>query len=164
MLTLETEIFVEGITGSEILDFLLTCTDEEYQRWWPGTHLEFHTVRRGTGPHHRGDIVLMDEYIGARRVRLTGVVDRVVPGRAVVIRLRKVIPLPARLSIEFQDRDGGVALRHTISAGLGGVGRILDPLVRIFFFSPAFARAMDQHVRTEFPLLRDRLVEKRTGS
>lgn len=163
MLTLETKIFVAGVTGSEILDFLLTCTDEEYRRWWPGTHLEFHTVRRGPGPHHRGDLVLMDEYIGARRVRLTGVVDRVVPGRAVVIRLRKVIPLPARLSIACRDRDGGVALRHTISAGFGGVGRILDPLLRIFFFSPTFAQAMDEHVRTEFPLLRDRLVEKKAG-
>ena len=164
MLTLETEISVEGITGSEILDFLLTCTDEEYQRWWPGTHLQFHTVRRGLGPHHLGDVVLMDEYIGARRVRLTGVVDRVVPGRVVVYRLRNVIPLPARLSIACQDRDGGVALRHTISAGFGGVGRILDPLLRIFFFSPAFAEAMDEHVRTEFPLLRDRLLETRAGS
>ena len=163
MLTLETEIFVEGTTGSEILDSLLSCTDEEYRRWWPGTHLEFHTMRQGPGPHHRGDVVLMDEYIGTRRVRLTGVVESVVPGRVVIYRLRKAIPLPARLRIDCHDRDGGVALRHTIRAGFGGAGRILDPVLR-GFLSPAFAEAMDEHVRTEFPRLRDRLVEKRAGS
>jgi hypothetical protein len=42
------------------------------------------------------------------------------------------------------------------------MGRMLDPLLR-HHFSLAFAAAMDQHVRTEFPLLRDRLTQARPG-
>jgi hypothetical protein len=48
-------------------------------------------------------------------------------------------------------------VRHTIRAGFRGVGRVLDPLLRRYF-SPAFAAAMDQHVKTEFPLLADHLA------
>jgi hypothetical protein len=33
---------------------------------------------------------------------------------------------------------------------------VLDPLFRLYF-SRRFAAAMDEHVRKEFPLLRDRL-------
>ena len=64
------------------------------------------------------------------------------------------------LTLELADRDGGVLVRHTITAGYRGIGRMLDPLLR-HYFSPAFAAAMDQHVRTEFPLLRDRLTQAR---
>ena len=36
------------------------------------------------------------------------------------------------------------------------MGRILDPLLRLYLSSD-FAAAMDEHVHTEFPLIRDRL-------
>jgi hypothetical protein len=36
------------------------------------------------------------------------------------------------------------------------VGRILDPLLRLYF-SQDFARAMDDHVKTEFPKLMELL-------
>ena len=48
----------------------------------------------------------------------------------------------------------GVHIAHTITAGLRGPGRVLDPLLRLYF-SRGFARAMDEHVRAEFPKLRD---------
>jgi hypothetical protein len=38
---------------------------------------------------------------------------------------------------------------------------MLDPLWRLYF-SPAFARAMDRHVQTEFPLLRALLLRDRS--
>ncbi len=69
-----------------------------------------------------------------------------------------MINLPARLSLEFADYEGGVAITHTVQAGLGGAGQILDPLVKLFL-SSAFAAALDDHVKTEFPLLRDRLEQ-----
>jgi hypothetical protein len=47
---------------------------------------------------------------------------------------------------------------HTIRAGFGGVRRVLDPLLRLYF-SAEFAAAMDEQARTEFPLLRDHLAE-----
>ena len=162
MLTIESTVFVQGVCGQEIFDFMLACTDKDYRRWWPGTHLRFHTLKRGPGEDHVGDTVLMDEYVGKRRVRLSGVVVEAVPDKKIVWQLRKGVILPVRLSIELLDRDGGVALRHTISAGFRGFGRILDPLLRLYF-SPGFAAAMDHHANTEFALLGERLIEARPG-
>jgi hypothetical protein len=47
MLRLRSEFVVEGITGRQITDFLLDCSDERYQEWWPGTHLRLHPLARG---------------------------------------------------------------------------------------------------------------------
>jgi hypothetical protein len=159
MLTIESTTFVPGISGRGITDFLLNCSDERYRRWWPGTHLQFHTLAPGDADHV-GDVVFMDEYIGRRRVRLTGVVVQAVPGKRLVWQLKRGIRLPVRLILELADRDGGVDLSHTVRAGLPGIGRVLDPMLRLYF-SPGFAAALDDHVKTEFPLLADRLS---TGS
>jgi hypothetical protein len=84
---------------------------------------------------------------------MKGHVVEAIPGRRLVWQLRKVIKLPVRLSPDLTDDDGGVAITHTIEAGFEGPGRLLDPLIRLYF-SGKFAAAMDEHVRTEFPLLR----------
>jgi hypothetical protein len=105
-----------------------------------------------------GDVIYMDEYVGTRRLRMKGIVAEAVPRKRLVWHLVKVIRLPARLALELTDYEGGVAITHTTSAGFRGVGRILDPLVRLYF-SREFARALDEHVKTEFPLLRDRLPQ-----
>lgn len=154
MIAIRTEIFVGGITGREVFDFLLGATDGDYRRWWPGTHLHLQALERHEG--HIGDVFYMDEYVGGRRVRMKGVVAEAERGRRIVWHLKQWIPLPVRLTLELADRDGGVALRHTIRAGFDGPGRVLDPLFRVYF-SPRFAAAMDEHVRTEFPMLRDLL-------
>lgn len=155
MITIESKLFVEGLTGDEVFDFLLNASDESYRRWWPGTHLHLHALKRGE--NHVGDVFYMDEYVGDRRVRMKGVVVEAQRGRKIVWRLKQWVLLPVRLTLEMADRDGGVALRHTIRAGFGGPGRVLDPLFRIYF-SPRFAAAMDEHARTEFPMLRDLLA------
>ncbi|HEX9230111.1 MAG TPA: hypothetical protein VF885_26215 [Arthrobacter sp.] len=98
----------------------------------------------------------MDEFVGRRRLRLRGVVESIEPGRRLVWRFRKVVPLPARLALEFTPIPGGVSVRHTITAGWSGMSRLLDPLLRLYF-SPRFTADLDAHVRTEFPLLRDYL-------
>jgi hypothetical protein len=161
MLTIESRVFVASISGREVTDFLLDCTDERYQQWWPGTHLELHALTRGR--NHVGDVVLMDEYVGKRRVRMLGIVVQVVPGKKIVWQLRKGVRLPVWLTLELADRDGGVELRHMITAGFRGVGRVLDPLFGRNF-SAEFAAAMDEHARTEFSLLRDQLAETRRTS
>lgn len=159
MLTIQSTTFVPGISGRQITEFLLNCSDERYRRWWPGTHLQLHVPTRGAGDH-LGDVVFMDEYVGTRRLRMTGVVVQAVRGRLLSWQLKRGIRLPVRLTLELTDRADGVAVRHTIRAGLrgvGGVGRVLDPLLRRYF-SPAFAAAMDEHVMTEFLLLADHLA------
>lgn len=154
MLVIESKVYVAGLTGREVTDFMLACTDEQYQRWWPGTHLQLHVLGRATSGV--GDVVVMDEFIGRRRLRLRGVVEAVEPGRRLVWRFRKIVPLPARLSLELSPAPGGVSVRHTITAGLPGIGRLLDPLLRLYF-TPRFTADLDAHVHTEFPLLRDLL-------
>ena len=157
VLTLESEVTVNGLTGREITDFLVECGDDRYQAWWPGTHLQLHVLKHGSGDDHVGDVVLMDEYIGSRRVRMVGEVIEAVAGKRIVWQFRPAgLRLPVRLTLALSDVGRGVRLRHTITAGWPGRGRVLDPLWRLYF-SRSFAGAMDRHVRTEFPLMRDLL-------
>jgi hypothetical protein len=155
---------VDGLTGREITDFLLDCRDDRYQAWWPGTHREFHVLEHGAGGDHIGDLVMMDEYIGSRRVRLVGEVIDAVPGERIVWQLRQGrLPLPIRLDLELSSSERAVRLRHTITAGWPGRGRWLDPLLRLYF-SRSFAGAMDRHVHTEFPLMRNLLHQAGTAA
>ena len=156
MLALQTKIQVDGISGTEIFDFLAHPSDAAYQRWWLGTHLQLHPLK-GTG-EHVGDVIYMDEYIGERRIRMSALVSEAIRGQKLVWQLRRVVKLPIRLSLELVDYEGGVAITHTIEAGYRGPGRVVDPLLRLYF-SSSFAESMDQHAKTEFPLLRDRLSE-----
>lgn len=156
MIAIESRMFVEGLSGEEVFDFLMNATDESYRRWWPGTHLHLHALERYEG--HIGDVFYMDEYIGERRVRMRGVVVEAGRGTRIVWRFRSLgVLLPARLILETENRDGGVAIRHEIQAGFDGPGRILDPLFRLYF-SERFARDMDEHAHAEFPMLRDLLA------
>ena len=129
MLVIESSIDVAGLTGRDVTDFMLACTDERYRSWWPGTHLQLHALGRAVGGV--GDMVEMDEFVGRRRVRLRGMVEAVEPGRRLVWRFRKVVPLPVRLSLELDPVPGGVSVLHTVTAGWPGIGRVLDPLLRL---------------------------------
>ena len=154
MLVMASEVEVPGLTGRQVTDFMLSCDDEQYQGWWPGMHLQFHPVGQFRGTV--GDTVVMDEFIGPRRLRLHGTVEAVEPSRRIVWRFRKLIPLPARLSLVLSPAQSGVMIRHIVAAGWPGIGRVLDPLLRLYF-TPRFMTDLDAHVRTEFPLLRDYL-------
>jgi hypothetical protein len=153
MITIQSKLHIDGARGNEIVDFLLTCTDQAYQVWWPGTHLQLHTLARY--PNSVGNIVFMDEFIGKRRVKMIGVV-RVAEPTKLVWQLKKGIPLPVWLTLELADDAAGVTITHTVRAGFGRPGQFLDPLFGVYF-SNEFGRAMDEHVQMEFPKLRDLL-------
>ena len=157
MFTIETQTHVNGIHGAAILNFLLHCTDSQYQAWWPGTHLAFHTLTRRPGDV--GNRVYMDEFIGQRRVKLHGVLTAVAPGRKIVWQMVQIIRLPVWLTLQTADDGRGVTLTHTVCAGFAGPGRVLDPLFRLYF-SDKFRRALDAHVKTEFARLRDLLTRQ----
>ena len=53
----------------------------------------------------------------------------------------------------------GVQIEQSIEAGFSGAASGLDPVFRLLF-PPSFAAAKDEHVRTEFPKLRDFLRQK----
>lgn len=160
MITLQTSVFVPGVQGKDILEFLEWCDDTDYQRWWPGTHLQCHAVRRAPG--NVGSVFVMDEYVGDRRVRMQGIVTRYEPGHRMTCQLKKGVPLPAHLDLETEDEAEGVLLTHTIRAGFGGLGRVFDPLLRLYL-GGTFARAMDAHAKEEFPRLGALLRERRAA-
>ncbi|PND58083.1 hypothetical protein CRM90_08795 [Mycobacterium sp. ENV421] len=155
VLTIRSDVTVPGLTAAEVTGFLSDWTDAAYQKWWPGVHRHLHPVGAGRSGHV-GDEAFMDEFIGKHRLRMTAVVVEAEPGRKIVWQMKKGVRLPAWLTIEVTDRAGSVDVRHTITAGWTGPGRLLDPLLRMYF-SADFIRAMDRHVHTEFPLIGERL-------
>ena len=150
MLTLTSTAHVEGLSSSDIFEFMMNPSDELYQRWWPGVHLQFHTVDAG-GRSARTQ-VLMDEFVGRRRLRLTAVVVDAVPPKRIVWQFKAGILLPARLILDLVDNTSGVVITHTTEVGWAGPAAVLDPVWRLYF-SDTFARDLDQHVREEFPRL-----------
>ena len=155
MITFQTKTHVDRLKGEQVFDFLVNANDREYQAWWPGVHLQFHTLKRCA--NHVGNIVYMDEFIGEYRVKSTAVLVEAIPSRKLVWQSRKGIRLPVRLSLEMDDDQAGVTITHTIRVGFKGLGSVLDFVFQVYF--PAkFKTAIEEHVKTEFPKLRDMLA------
>ena len=97
----------------------------------------------------------MEEIIGDRHIKVTCELVDLVAGRILVWRLRRpLFRLPVRLVLPLKDYDTGVEIEQLIEAGFSGFASRLDPAFRLLF-SARFAAAKDEHVRTEFPKLRD---------
>jgi len=150
VVVLQTRVFVVGVAGKQVTDFFVNCTDSDYQRWWEGTHLEFHTVNRTT--EVIGSLVYFDEYVGKHRLKFKGRITNYAAGKHLEYRLAKGLSMPAWLVLEFQDRPDGVEIVHTIKAGYQGIGKMLDPLIRLYL-SSLFEEALNKHADTEFSRL-----------
>lgn len=159
MITIQSKIHVARIGGMEIFNFFINPSDREYQKWWTGTHLEFHNLRQS--PRNIDNIVYMDEYIGKRRVKMTAIVIEAKPGKKITWQFKKIIRLPVWMCLELEDGNEGVAITHTMRAGFEGTGSILDIILRVYL-SDAFAKAMDEHAKTEFPKLGDMLLSAKS--
>ena len=159
MITLQSKVDLDGISAEAITKFMLDCADADYRRWWPGTHLAFHTIRRAPG--EAGSLVHFDEYVGKRRLKFRAVITAAEPGRRIVWQMKALVRLPAWLILEFEPRPGGVHLVHTLRAGYAGFGRILDPLLRLYL-SRDFERELDRHAHAEFPMLCDLLLKEKS--
>lgn len=151
MLIFKTEVMAEGISGEDITDFMLNCTDEKYQAWWRGTHFQFHTIKRFPGSI--GNLVYMDEMVGQYRITMKGVVLEAAPGKRIVWQMVKGIKLPAWVTIDLENLNDGAYVTHTLSIGFKGIGKIFDPIFRLYF-SKRFEEDMDEHARIEFPRLK----------
>ncbi len=163
MFSILTRTHVPGLSGRDITDFLSTCTDDAFRSWWPGTHFHLYTVKGSPGSI--GSVVFMEEAIGERRIKVTCELVDLVTGRTLVWQLRRpLFRLPVRLVLQLKDDDTGVAIEQSIDVGFSGFASRLDPLFRLFF-PKRFAAAKDEHVRTEFPKLRDflRQMPQRTA-
>jgi hypothetical protein len=150
MITFKTEVMVFGVAGRDILKFMLHCTDTDYQKWWPGTHFAFHTKKRT--PNNIGNQVYFDELVGERRLKFDGIVTTVISGKRIVWQLKKILKLPAWLTLDMEDVPGGVRILHTLAVGYQGIGWLLDPLLRLFM-TARFESQLSNHTRIEFPAL-----------
>jgi hypothetical protein len=154
MVVLQTRVRIKGVTGKRVTEFFVSCTDTEYQRWWEGTHLQFHTINRTADII--GSLVYFDEYVGRRRLKFKGRITDYEVGKRIEYRMVKGLSLPAWLVLEFQDSADGTDILHTVKAGYQGIGKALDPLIRLHL-SSTFERDLNEHANTEFSRLGDLL-------
>lgn len=157
MLTLSTVIELDPEDIAPIYNFLLFCNDNQYQKWWPGIHLAFHTVRGNPG--EVGSEIYMDEIVGSTRIRGNAVIVRADKNKEICWQVKKVILLPIWLTIKFESYDKNAILRHTLSVGFYGIGKILDSII-CFSVHKHFESELAIHAKTEFPLLAKQLREQ----
>jgi hypothetical protein len=154
MITIESSMHVPRMRARSVIDFMLTATDERYRAWWPGTHFRMHALN---GVQGVGQRICMDELVGERHLRLVCEVTELAADR-ITWQFVKVVRLPCWLTLVIADDGTGATITHTLRAGFrGGIGRLLDPLFRLWF-SARFARMMDEHFSTEFPRLAEMLA------
>jgi len=152
MLSYRTEVDVPALRSREVYDFLRTCDDQRYHLWWPGTHLSFHTV--SGPPGEVGSVVFMDERIGTFRLTARGVVRKLVPDRELVVQLTWAgVPLPAWLTLSFEDTAEGVRIVHELALFFRGAGRVLDRLLARLALPADFEQQLAGHAREEFARL-----------
>lgn len=154
MIAYETKVHVGRLVAFRIYQFFLRSGDASREAWWPKTHLRLHMIKQVPG--EIGSVVYMDELVGERRLRTRAVIVEAVPGRRLVLQVKRLIRLPAWLVMTFEDVAGGVDVTHSLRIGYRGPGALLDPLLRLYF-SRGFAAALEDHVKTEFSRLGDLL-------
>jgi len=152
MFTLTTQAHIVGLSSHAVFDFFVHSTDEDFQAWWPDVHLNCRMIRRS--PNHVGNIIEFDQLIGPYRVREKGIIVEAIPGRRFARQVIQGVRLPIFIAFDLVEDERGVTITHTINAGYRGIGRILDPLFRLFF-TRKFIAALDEHLLMEFELLRN---------
>ena len=151
MITHTVKMTIPNATAESFYNCMISPTDDWYKRWLPDEHFEFHIVKRGQ-ENHLGDLIYYDETLGTAKHRLkfyavVTVADR--PNR-VVFQMRKFgLNLPGFLELEFIDTDDGLALKHEVRIGWRGLGRVIDPILRLFF-NRAFFEALEGHCDREW--------------
>jgi hypothetical protein len=144
---------VDNACAKEFYDFMINPDSKRYREWWPGEHLEFFIVKPG-GKNHLGDLVFMDEFLGGKR-RLTfyAQVIRAKEARQIVWQMKKFgLLLPAYVNLELKDSIDGLLVKHELRLGYFGFGKILDPIIKLYF-NRAFRRDLERHCLIEWPRL-----------
>ena len=102
--------------------------------------------------NHLGNVVFMDEWLtnsSGKRHRLTfhAVVKAADRPYKITWQMRKAgLQLPAFVTLKLQDSPEGVSLKHELCIGLDGIGKILDPFIRLYF-NESFQTALDEHCK-----------------
>ncbi len=158
MIKIKSEVTVRGVSGKEIGDFFISCTDDMYRQWWPGTHLQFHTIKRYPG--EKGNVVYFDEFVGGYRLKFRGTITAYDPGNRIRWQIIKIFRLPAWLDIAFEAKGEETKIIHELTAGFNGPGRFFDPLIRLRL-TKSFERELDGHAHYEFNMLAELIRNKK---
>ena len=147
---------VPNAKAEQFYNFMINPETEKYKQWLPDEHFEFYFVKKSkTSPLN--DLVYFDEILGTRKHRLKFYAKIVKTEKLnkVVFQMKKFgIKLPAFLDLEFANNEKGLALRHEVRIGWKGLGKIIDPLVKIFY-NKLFFKALESHCHREWPVLAD---------
>jgi len=148
-----TQLVVTNAKAEQFYDFMINPNNERYQEWFPNEHLAFYITKLGAA-NHLGDEVYYDEYLGGTR-RLKFFADVVTADRPTSAAWQmKLIGLriPAVLSLELTDTPNGLQINHKLRMGFGGIGKVFDPVIRLYF-SKSFSDALLKHCLEEWPRL-----------
>lgn len=146
-------LVVPDATAEQFYDFMIDPNDDLYRKWWPEEHFQFHITKRGK-ENHIGDKVFFDEKIGPNhRLTLHAFVLSAKRPNIIIWQMTKFgIWLPAYLELRLINSIDGVVIEHEIRAGYKGLGKILDPVVKLYLNKP-FLVALEKHCKEEWPKL-----------
>ena len=158
MITHTVKLTVPNATAKQFFDFMINPSDQRYREWWPGEHLRFHIIKKGR-KNHVGDLVFMDEYLGKdRRLTFHAVVVAASNSRKIVWQMKKaMLKLPAFVLFELKDTEEGVNLKHELRIGYPGLGKLIDPFIRLYF-NKSYQKALKKHCEIEWYKLADYLA------
>ena len=144
------KLTVPNATAEQFYNFMINPSSKRYREWWPGEHIAFYITKRGDKTHV-GDEVFFDEYIGeSRRLAFDGVVIRTDFPKVIIWQMKKAgIRLPATLRLDLRDSPGGVKVRHELRIGYNGIGKLLDPFIKLYF-NESYSEALTVHCQTEW--------------
>ena len=150
MITHTVELFIPNATSQQFYNFMINPCDKQYSEWWPNEHLQFHIVEHGN-ENHLDDIVFMNEYLGkARRLTFHAVVITANYPNKIEWQMKKAgFRLPAIVKLELIDSNNGVDLKHELRIGYSGIGKLLDPFIKLYF-NNSFRKALEEHCKVEW--------------
>jgi len=154
------DLTVTNARAVQFYDFMINPADERYRAWWPGEHLRFHIVKHGYD-NHIGDVVFMDEYLGKNhRLVFHAVVIVAERPHKIKWQMKKAeIKLPAWVTLELHDSDEGIKLKHELRIGFSGIGKLFNPIIRLYF-NKSFQNALDEHCKLEWDKLAEYCVKQ----
>jgi len=146
--------------AEQFYNFMINPCDRRYSEWWPGEHSQFHIVKHGD-ENHLGDVAFMDEYLGKnRRLTFSAVVITADRPNKIEWQMKKAgLRLPAVVELELHDSDEGVRLKHELRIGYSGIGKVLDPFIKLYF-NNSFQNALEEHCEIEWFKLAEYLANQ----
>jgi len=139
-------------------DFMVDPPAEVYENWLPGEHYEFHVVSHSE-KSPIGDLIYFDQCISNRyRLKFYGIVREANKPKRIAFQMRKFgMNLPGYLELDFLDTEEGLLLTETLRIGLNGIGKVFDPLIKMF--CKGFFKELSEHHTREWKNLSEVLQQ-----